>query len=197
MPAMYPEALRSLREQNPGLQYDFRGNLIDDGGYGESLQGWSPYKPDYGMQNPYGNLLQDVSNLFYKPDNVVDQDWNTYYRQQFGAGDALSRAVQGLDGFNYRPDGGEQSGPSLPGMPRPGQHLTLPEPNAGFYSQWNPGTNSWVRHGSPSDGGGFAASRPRASAGAGGDPYNLRGWSPYRQNSQSAQLPEDLQYGLV
>ena len=28
MPAMYPEQLRSLREQNPGLQYDFRGNVV-------------------------------------------------------------------------------------------------------------------------------------------------------------------------
>ena len=28
MPAMYPERLRELREQNPGLQYDFRGNVI-------------------------------------------------------------------------------------------------------------------------------------------------------------------------
>ena len=28
MPAMYPEQLRTLREQNPGLQYDFRGNVI-------------------------------------------------------------------------------------------------------------------------------------------------------------------------
>ena len=28
MPAMYPEELRRLREQNPGLQYDFRGNVI-------------------------------------------------------------------------------------------------------------------------------------------------------------------------
>lgn len=28
MPAMYPEQLRSLREQNPGLQFDFRGNVI-------------------------------------------------------------------------------------------------------------------------------------------------------------------------
>ena len=145
MPAMYPEELRRLREQNPGLQYDFRGRLIDDGGYGESLQGWSPYKPDYGMQNPYGDLSQDVSNLFYKPDNVVDQDWNTYYRQQFGAGDALSRAVQGLDGFNYMPEGNEQYGPSLPGMPRPGQHLDLGTPRAGLHTRWNPNTNSWDR----------------------------------------------------
>ena len=28
MPAMYPEQLRSLREQNPNLQYDFRGNIM-------------------------------------------------------------------------------------------------------------------------------------------------------------------------
>ena len=28
MPAMYPEQLRALREQNPGLQFDFRGNVI-------------------------------------------------------------------------------------------------------------------------------------------------------------------------
>ena len=28
MPAMYPEQLRNLREQNPNLQYDFRGNIM-------------------------------------------------------------------------------------------------------------------------------------------------------------------------
>lgn len=151
MPAMYPEELRSLREQNPGLQYDFRGRLIDDGGYGASLQGWSPYKPDYGMQNPYGNLSQDVSNLFYKSDSLIDQDWDRYYRPQFGAGydfgmgDALRNAVQGLDGFNYRPENGEQYGPSLPGMPRPGQHLDLGTPRAGLHTRWNPNTNSWDR----------------------------------------------------
>lgn len=200
MPAMYPEELRSLREQNPGLQYDFRGRLIDDGGYGESLRGWSPYKQDYGLQNPYGDLAQDVSNLFYGYNSVVDQDWNRYYRPKFGngVGDALSSAMQGLDGFNYQPESGEQYGPSLPGMPRPGQHLTLPEPNAGFYSQWNSDTNSWVRHGSPSDG--ATASRPRTLARQNSDPYGLRNWSPYvngGDSSRQSQLPENLQYGLV
>ena len=58
MPAMYPERLRELREQNPGLQYDFRGNLIDDGEYGAGLE-------------------QQMRDLFYKPDYDASQpSWN-------------------------------------------------------------------------------------------------------------------------
>ena len=141
MPAMYPEELRDLREQNPGLQYDFRGRLIDDGGYGDMLRGWSPYKPDYGVQNPYGNLAQDVSNLFYKSDSLVDQDWDKYYRPQFGAGydfgmgDALRNAVHGLDGYS------DQVGSQMPG-----QYKAPPLPKAGTaYSRWDPNSNSWYR----------------------------------------------------
>ena len=107
MPAMYPEELRRLRELNPGFQYDFRGNLIDDGGYG---------------------------------------------------GDALSRAVAGLDGYNYQSD--QFVGPVFPGQQQgytyadasqvgpqmPGQYKAPPLPEAGTaYSRWDPNSNSWFR----------------------------------------------------
>lgn len=143
MPAMYPEQLRSLREQNPGLQYDFRGNVVGTNG------SW---------------LEQQMRDLFYKPDYDASQpSWNQLY-QNYGPanGDALSRAVAGLDGYNYQND--QFVGPVLPGQQQgyrysdydqagplqPGvSNLSLP--NVGFYSQWNPDTNSWVRHGAPSD----------------------------------------------
>lgn len=155
MPAMYPEELRRLREQNPGLQYDFRGNLIDDGGYGDEL-------------------ARQFYDAIYKPDYDASQpSWNQLY-QNYGPadGDALSRIVQGLDGYNYQND--QFVGPVMPGQTQgytysdydqagplqPGvSNLSLP--NVGFYSQWDPGTNSWVRHGSASDGLGMGAQRPR------------------------------------
>lgn len=165
MPAMYPEELRRLRELNPGFQYDFRGNLIDDGGYGDAL-------------------AQQVQDLFYKPDYDVSQpSWNQLY-QNYGPadGDALSRAVAGLDGYNYQSD--QFVGPVLPGQQQgyrysdydqagplqPGvSNLSLP--NVGFYSQWNPDTNSWTRHGSASDGLGMETPRRRpAQAPAQTDP---------------------------
>lgn len=166
MPAMYPEELRRLRELNPGLQYDFRGNLIDDGGYGGDA------------------LAQQVQDLFYKPDYDASQpSWNQLY-QNYGPvnGDALSRAVAGLDGYNYQND--QFVGPVLPGQQQgyrysdydqagplqPGvSNLSLP--NVGFYSQWNPDTNSWTRHGSASDGLGMQTPRRRpAQAPAQTDP---------------------------
>lgn len=141
MPAMYPEQLRTLRELNPGFQYDFRGNLIDDGGYG-------------------GTLAQQVQDLFYKPDYDVSQpSWNQLY-QNYGPadGDALSRAVSGLDGYNYQSD--QFVGPVLPGQQQgytyadasqvgpqmPGQYKAPPLPKAGTaYSRWDPNSNSWFR----------------------------------------------------
>lgn len=181
MPAMYPEDLRDLREQNPGLQYDFRGRLIDDGGYGASLQNWSPYRQESqngGMLASLVNAAQggilrsQVDDLLYgsRPDDggsVLEQDWNRLYGPQYAA-DAVSRAVQGLGEYGY------QNG--------------LPEPNASFYSQWDPDTNSWIRHGFPTDGGalGVPSSGPRPSSRTAGgqtsDPYNLSGWTPYEQN---------------
>ena len=149
MPAMYPEELRSLREQNPGLQYDFRGNLIDDGGYGTGLE-------------------QQMFDQMYGP--VGDQIRNAYY----GSGNLLGGLMSGGDGFNYRND--QFVGPVLPGQQQgytysdydqagplqPGvSNLSLP--NVGFYSQWNPDTNSWVRHGSTSDGLGMGTARPSYS----------------------------------
>lgn len=158
MPAMYPERLRELREQNPGLQYDFRGNLIDDGGYGDEL-------------------ARQFYDAIYKPGYDASQpSWNQLY-QNYGPadGDALSRIVQGLDGYNYQND--QFVGPVMPGQTQgytysdydqagplqPGvSNLSLP--NAGFYSQWNPDTNSWVRHGSASDGLGMGTPRSRGAA---------------------------------
>lgn len=159
MPAMYPEELRSLREQNPGLQFDFRGNLIDGG----------------------DELARQFYDAIYKPGYDASQPrWNQLY-QNYGPanGDALSRIVQGLDGYGYQNDqfvgpvlpgqrqgyaysdydqagplqpgmsrgtlGGEQYGPSLPGMPGPGRHLDLGTPRAGLHTRWNPNTNSWDR----------------------------------------------------
>lgn len=150
MPAMYPERLRELREQNPGLQYDFRGNLIDDGGYGTGLE-------------------QQLFDQMYGP--VGDQIRNAYY----GPGNLLGGLMSGDDGFNYRND--QFVGPVMPGQTQgytysdydqagplqPGvSNLSLP--NVGFYSQWNPDTNSWVRHGSASDGLGMGTPRPRSAA---------------------------------
>lgn len=202
MPAMYPEALRSLREQNPGLQFDFRGNLIDDGGYGASLQNWSPYRQaeqNGGILASLANaarggiLRSQVDDLFYgsRPDDggsVLEQDWNRLYGPQYASG-AVARAAQGLGGYSYQND--QFVGPVLPGQQQgygysdydqarplqPGvSNLSLP--NVGFYSQWDPGTNSWVRHGSASDGLGMGVPRRRAS-GQNGDPYGLRGFTPY------------------
>lgn len=163
MPAMYPEELRRLRELNPDFQYDFRGNVVGTNG------SW---------------LEQQMRDLFYKPDYDASQpSWNQLY-QNYGPadGDALSRAVAGLDGYNYQSD--QFVGPVLPGQQQdymysdydqagplqPGvSNLSLP--NVGFYSQWNPDTNSWTRHGSASDGLGMQNPRRRpAQAPAQTDP---------------------------
>lgn len=116
MPAMYPEELRRLREQNPGLQYDFRGNLIDDGGYGTGLE-------------------QQFFDQMYGP--IGDQIRNAYY----GTGNLLNGSPQ----QQWWDPNGELAQQGL-GALVSGQDL----PDVGFYSQWNPDTNSWVRHGAPS-----------------------------------------------
>lgn len=147
MPAMYPEELRFLREQNPGLQYDFRGRLIDDGGYGTGLE-------QQFFDQMYGPVGDQIRNAYYGPGNLL----NGSPQQQQWWDPNGELAQQGL--------GALVSGQDLP--------------DVGFYSQWNPDTNLWVRHGSPSDGGGFAAPRPRR-----------------RQAQDPSQLPEDLQFGLI
>lgn len=130
MPAMYPEELRRLREQNPGLQYDFRGNLIDDGGYGTGLE-------QQFFEKMYGPIGDQIRNAYYGPGNLLNGSPQQQWWDPNG-----ELAQQGL--------GALVSGQDLP--------------DVGFYSQWNPDTNSWVRHGSPSDGGGFGVFRSRGAA---------------------------------
>ena len=143
----YPEEIAAMEAANPGMQFDRHGRVIDDGGYGTGL-------------------AQQVQNLFYgQPDYDASQpSWDQLY-QNYGSasGDMLSRAVAGLDGYNWQND--QFAGPVMPGQQQgytysdydqagplqPGvSNLSLP--NVGFYSQWNPDTNSWTRYGSASDG---------------------------------------------
>ena len=154
MPAMYPEELRRLREQNPGLQFDFRGNLIDDGGYGTGLE-------QQFYDKLYGPIGDQIRNAFYGKGNLLGglmsgSDGYNYQNDQF-VGPVLPGQTQGYTYSDYdqagplQPGvsrstlGGEQFGPSLPGMPRPGQHLDLGTPRAGLHTRWNPNTNSWDR----------------------------------------------------
>ena len=133
MPAMYPEELRSLREQNPGLQYDFRGRLIDDGGYGTGLE-------QQFFDQMYGPVGDQIRNAFYGPGNL------------------LGGLMSGGDGFNYRND--QFVGPVMPGQTQgytysdydqagpqmPGQYKAPPLPKTGtLYSRWDPNSNSWFR----------------------------------------------------
>lgn len=147
MPAMYPEELRRLREQNPGLQYDFRGNLIDDGGYGTGLE-------QQFFEKMYGPISDQIRNAYYGPGNLLGglmsgDDGFNYRNDQF-VGPVMPGQTQGYTYSDY-----DQAGPLQPGV----SNLSLP--NVGFYSQWNPDTNSWVRHGSASDGLGMGTPRPR------------------------------------
>lgn len=166
----YPEEIAAMEAANPGMQFDRHGRVIDDGGYG-------------------AGLAQQVQNLFYRqPDYDASQpSWNQLY-QNYGSasGDMLSRAVAGLDGYNWQND--QFVGPVLPGQQQgytysdydqagplqPGV-LNLSLPNVGFYSQWDPGTNSWVRHGSASDGLGMGTPRSRQ---AGQSPSPQQGEEP-------------------
>lgn len=116
MPAMYPEELRRLREQNPGLQYDFRGRLIDDGGYGTGLE-------QQVFDQMYGPIGDQIRDAYYGPGNLLNGSPQQQWWDPNG-----ELAQQGL------------------GALVAGQDL----PDVGFYSQWNPDTNSWVRHGAPS-----------------------------------------------
>ena len=138
MPAMYPEELRALREQNPGLQYDFRGNLIDGGGYGTGLE-------QQMFDQMYGPIGSQIRNAYYGPGNLLGGlmsggDGFNYRNDQF-TGPVMPGQTQGYTYSDY-----DQAGPLQPGV----SNLSLP--NVGFYSQWNPDTNSWTRYGSASDG---------------------------------------------
>ena len=142
----YPEEIAAMELANPGMRFDRHGRPMQD------------------ASDPYG-LEGQLQDLFYKPGYDASQpSWNQLY-QNYGPadGDALSRAVAGLDGYNYQSD--QFVGPVLPGQ-QPGYRYSdydqagplqpgvsnLSLPNVGFYSQWNPDTNSWVRHGAPSGG---------------------------------------------
>lgn len=123
MPAMYPEQLRSLREQNPGLQFDFRGNVI----------GATPSDP-----------VQMAADAIYQLPGMQPNAWD------FGPTRAdfqnSGEFIGPLQPQWWDPNG-ELAQRGL-GALVSGQDL----PDVGFYSQWNPDTNSWVRHGAPSGG---------------------------------------------
>ena len=167
----YPEEIAAMEAANPGMRFDRHGRAIDDGGYGASLQNWSPYRQEIqngGLLASLANVAQggilrsQVDDLFYgsRPDDggsVLEQDWNRLYGPQYAA-DAVSRAVQGLDGYNYRND--QFVGPVLPGQTQgytysdydqagpqmPGQYKAPPLPKAGTaYSRWDPNSGSWYR----------------------------------------------------
>ena len=95
MPAMYPEELRRLREQNPGLQYDFRGNVVGatppdsvqmaaDAIY--QLPGMQPNAWDFG---PTRNDFQN-SKDFVGP--MLQQWWDP-------SGDLMQQGQDWLGGF--------------------------------------------------------------------------------------------------
>lgn len=154
MPAMYPEELRRLREQNPGLQYDFRGRLIDDGGYGTGLE-------QQVFDQMYGPIGDQIRDAYYGPGNLL----NGSPQQQQWWDPNGELAQQGL--------GALVSGQDLP--------------DVGFYSQWNPDTNSWVRHGAPSG----AYRQP-------GSGRTARPQNPYVQRQTSAfggqMIPPEVRY---
>lgn len=121
MPAMYPEELRDLRSRHPELQYDFRGNVI----------GATP--PD---------SVQMAADAIYQLPGMQPNAWD------FGPtrNDYLnSKDFVGPMPQQWWDPNGELAQQGL-GALVSGQDL----PDVGFYSQWNPDTNSWVRHGAPS-----------------------------------------------
>ena len=125
MPAMYPEELAKLRADHPNLQYDFRGNVMG-------------VSPAYAASS-IANDIRGIMNGYQQP-NAWD----------FGPTRAdfqnSSEFIGPLQPQWWDPNG-ELAQRGL-GALVSGQDL----PDAGFYSQWNPDTNSWVRHGAPSGG---------------------------------------------
>ena len=137
----YPEEIAAMELANPGMRFDRHGRPMQD------------------ASDPYG-LEGQLQDLFYKPGYDASQpSWNQLY-QNYGPadGDALSRAVAGLDGYNYQSD--QFVGPVLPGQQQgytyadasqvgpqmPGQYKAPPLPKAGTaYSRWDPNSNSWFR----------------------------------------------------
>ncbi len=141
MPAMYPEELRDLRARHPELQYDFRGNVI----------GATPL-----------DSVQQAANAIYQLPGMQPDAWSfgpTRYDFQHSK-DFVGPMPQQWWDLN-----GELAQRGLGAL-----MLEQDLPDVGFYSQWDPDTNSWVRHGSATDGLGMGAQRPRRVARP-GNPY--------------------------
>lgn len=124
MPAMYPEELAKLRADHPNLQYDFRGNVMG-------------VSPAYAASS-IANDIRGIMNGYQQP-NAWDFGPTRADFQNSG------EFVGPLQPQWWDPNG-ELAQRGL-GALVSGQDL----PDVGFYSQWNPDTNSWVRHGAPSD----------------------------------------------
>lgn len=137
MPAMYPEELAKLRADHPNLQYDFRGNVTG-------------VSPAYTVSS-LANDIRGIMNGYQQP-NAWDFGPT---RSDF----QNSKDFVGPMPQQWWDPNGELAQQGL-GALVSGQDL----PDVGFYSQWDPNTNSWVRHGSPSDGGGLGVFRSRGAA---------------------------------
>lgn len=154
MPFLYPEQLTELREQNPNLQYDSRGNVIG-------------VSPAYAASS-VANDIRGIMNGYQQP-NAWDFGPTRADYQNSG------EFIGPLQPQWWDPNG-ELAQRGL-GALVSGQDL----PDVGFYSQWNPDTNSWVRHGVPSGG----TARPQ-------NPY-VRQQTPDGRNMQPPALHADAQ----
>lgn len=134
----YPEEIAAMEAANPGMQFDRHGRAIDDGEYGTGLE-------QQMFDQMYGPIGSQIRNAYYGPGNLLGGlmsggDGFNYRNDQF-VGPVMPGQTQGYTYSDY-----DQAGPLQPGV----SNLSLP--NVGFYSQWNPDTNSWTRYGSASDG---------------------------------------------
>lgn len=125
MPAMYPEELAKLRADHPNLQYDFRGNVMG-------------VSPAY-TASSIANDIRGIMNGYQQPNAWDFGPTRADYQNS-------SEFIGPLQPQWWDPNG-ELAQRGL-GALVSGQDL----PDVGFYSQWNPDTNSWVRHGAPSGG---------------------------------------------
>ena len=121
MPFMYPEELAKLRADHPGIQYD---------GYGRAIGATPP------------DSVQQAANAIYQLPGMQPNAWDFGpTRSDF----QNSKDFVGPMPQQWWDPNGELAQQGL-GALVSGQDL----PDVGFYSQWNPDTNSWVRHGAPS-----------------------------------------------
>ena len=123
MPAMYPEELAKLRADHPNLQYDFRGNVTG-------------VSPAYTVSS-LANDIRGIMNGYQQPNAW---DFGPTRSDFQNSKDFVGPMTQ-----QWWDPNGELAQQGL-GALVSGQDL----PDVGFYSQWNPDTNSWVRHGAPS-----------------------------------------------